>query len=523
MNPLTPTTSVLEQHHSVPSAIPPLNSFASPPTSFSLPPLTASTVSVKPRPLARGTPHNPEQDFFSLRPLAPHPSQHPLQQQPLQQQQQQQYPHYQQQHHQQQQLYVQQQQYAQQQQQQQQQQQRQQQQESNYQLSPQQDQSYPHFFQQHLQYESHQHRQQDQEARRGAPSTPSSSHTLPSSFPSPALSVAASPLFLTKPVYLSPVSTPTMTRSSIDPVPGSKPQSSSVALSSCPPSTGASSSSSSKRKAMSSSTSEPPAAKAAKRNETGKSKTDKPKPSDSKASDKHLFTDTEVNWLAWQLAEPEVYSVLQTDRESTIRDTPKEKLYARIAIDMSEKFGFEFNKKQVKNKIMKMRPLFTAALKKKQERSLVVDAPAHEQDSDGNEEGAQEDNEEEEEEVLERRRPSAPVAGPSGSHATPTPTAPTNKKKTAGDSFKVQLQELIDLTKDNERSHQVESELEMKKLESQMQQWAMEHEREKMEHQRKLAFMENEKLEHQRKMALIEAEQKDQDRIHERRKMELAE
>ncbi|KAF9201566.1 hypothetical protein BGZ59_002626, partial [Podila verticillata] len=159
-----------------------------------------------------------------------------------------------------------------------------------------------------------------------------------------------------------------MTRSSIDPVPGSKPQSSSVASSSCPPSTGASSSSSSKRKAMSSSTSEPPAAKAAKRNETGKSKTDKPKPkpSDSKASDKHLFTDTEVNWLARQLAEPEVYSVLQTDRESTIRDTPKEKLYARIAIDMSEKFGFEFNKKQVKNKIMKMRPLFTAALKKKQ-------------------------------------------------------------------------------------------------------------------------------------------------------------
>lgn len=240
-------------------------------------------------------------------------------------------------------------------------------------------------------------------------------------------------------------------------------------------------------------------------------------------------------------------------------------------MDMSEKFGFEFNKKQVKNKIMKMRPLFTAALKKKQESGfgstdstswesvltkicpyffimeagwsvfwkdvktqpvntlantddpLVVDAPAHEQDSDGNEEGAQEDNEEEDEEVLERRRPSAPVAGPSGSHATPTPTAPTNKKKTAGDSFKVQLQELIDLTKDSERSHQAESELEMKKLENQMQQRAMEHEREKMEHQRKLAFMENEKLEHQRKMALIEAEQKDQDRILERKKMELAE
>ncbi|KAF9316054.1 hypothetical protein BG006_003652, partial [Podila minutissima] len=158
------------------------------------------------------------------------------------------------------------------------------------------------------------------------------------------------------------------------PAPQSLPSSASQSSpSSIPSATSVISLTSLKHKETSTSSLDPLPAKAAKCNNTGKSKainskTNALKPSDSKTSSdlKQVFSEVEVLWLAHQLADPEVYMLLQTDRESTVWDTPKEHMYKWLAKDVCEEFPeFKFNKKQIKNKIARMKPMFISMLKHK--------------------------------------------------------------------------------------------------------------------------------------------------------------
>ncbi|KAF9369312.1 hypothetical protein CPB97_003690 [Podila verticillata] len=457
---------------------------------------------------------------------------------------------------------------------------------------PQQHNSYTQSFQQHQQYHTGQHHPQEQE-QRDTYSTPSFSCTS-SSFPSLAPSVSASPL-LTKSIYLSPVSSPTMVRSSAEPILGTTPLSSSVAPLS-PPLPGTSSLTSSKCKDMSSSSLDPPVVKAVKHSETGKLKANTSKANAlkanaskanalkaasskatmSKAEDKHLFMDTEVKWLVERLADPEVYITLQSDRDSTVRDTPKERKYEELAKDMSKRFGYPFKKKQIKNKITKMRPSFNQALKQKNgsgfgsmddtswqtvitdicpyffimeegwsvfwkdlkthpinslansDKPFVVDAPPHSShwsgeehdtggDWDGSKEGKQDKDEdegedEEEEEVLERCRPA---------HGTPsaTPTATYTAGGPSGSKAAKKPTTPQKVTKQR-LSTQIQNLVDLTKGDTEIAKAETELELQKVESQMQQWIMEHEreKMEHQRKLAFMANE-----RLEHERKMALIE
>lgn len=80
----------------------------------------------------------------------------------------------------------------------------------------------------------------------------------------------------------------------------------------------------------------------------------------------HVFTSVQTDWVVTQLQEPEVYVVLQGERDSTTQKTPKTRIYERLAQKFNEHFrGVQVGHDQIKNKIAKMKAQFKDADEKR--------------------------------------------------------------------------------------------------------------------------------------------------------------
>ncbi|KAG0249699.1 hypothetical protein BG011_009025 [Mortierella polycephala] len=142
--------------------------------------------------------------------------------------------------------------------------------------------------------------------------------------------------------------------------------------------------SSNKRKAMSSAPTAPPKAKAAKPSQTVTSSSapsrqavaSSASPSRSRNVQRtrgsnrtaHTFSAEEKNWIVTQLQDPEVFLTLQSERGSTVRLTPKAKIYDKIVLDFNTQFDYVLiDASQIKNKIAKMRTQIKLADAKRNE------------------------------------------------------------------------------------------------------------------------------------------------------------
>ncbi|KAI1321469.1 hypothetical protein EDD11_005160 [Mortierella claussenii] len=76
----------------------------------------------------------------------------------------------------------------------------------------------------------------------------------------------------------------------------------------------------------------------------------------------HHFSETQVQWLVTQLQDPDIYVPLLRQSDGITRQTPKLKIYEKLAAKFNRRFvGANIDLMQIKNKLSNMRRQFRAA------------------------------------------------------------------------------------------------------------------------------------------------------------------
>ncbi|KAI7829712.1 hypothetical protein BC939DRAFT_525885 [Gamsiella multidivaricata] len=141
------------------------------------------------------------------------------------------------------------------------------------------------------------------------------------------------------------------TSRSTNPSQASSPSSQASSLSSHQPS---------KRKEILSAPSDPPKAKEAKLSQARTSRAESSRSRGTRAG--HTFSAEETSWIVTQLQDPEVYLRHHGNRDNTVRQAPKIRVYERIATVFNNRFpNTRIDSMQIKNKISKMKAQFKLA------------------------------------------------------------------------------------------------------------------------------------------------------------------